>query len=203
MFTLLEQDARGDWRGEPGEHVAVELGRVATVDDLRRVRGKAEIVGGKLVLIGPSGCAPVIAAGHILASLGRYEDEHGGGYPLPSRVAYVVDLPNRRSFCPDVSWWAGAPGGAGFLLGAPAFAAEVRDERDYGPGADEHAAAKRADYFAAGTSVVWDVDVLREEVIRVYRSTGPDVPVIYHRGEAAEAEPAVPGWSFEVERLFE
>jgi Uma2 family endonuclease len=64
-------------------------------------------------------------------------------------------------------------------------------------------AAKRADYFAAGTQVVWDVDVLREELIRAYRATAPDVPSVYRRGERAEAEPALTGWSFPVDDLFE
>jgi hypothetical protein len=36
-------------------------------------------------------------------------------------------------------------------------------------------AAKRADYFAAGTLVVWDVDVLREQVVRVYRAVFPSI----------------------------
>ncbi len=27
-------------------------------------------------------------------------------------------------------------------------------------------------------------------------------PTIYHRGEVAEAEPAVPGWTFPVDALF-
>ncbi len=52
-------------------------------------------------------------------------------------------------------------------------------------------AAKRRDYFAAGASVVWDVDVLRDEVVRVYRASGPENPTLYRRGEVAEAEPAV------------
>jgi Uma2 family endonuclease len=64
-------------------------------------------------------------------------------------------------------------------------------------------AAKRADYFAAGTLVVWDVDVLQEEVVRVYRATDPEHPTIYRRGEVAEAEPAVPCWSMPVDDLFE
>ena len=63
-------------------------------------------------------------------------------------------------------------------------------------------AAKRADYFAAGTLVVWDVDVLNDEVVRVYRATDPEHPTIYRRGELAEAEPAMPGWSMPVEELF-
>jgi Uma2 family endonuclease len=64
-------------------------------------------------------------------------------------------------------------------------------------------AQKRADYFAAGTQVVWDVDVLREGLIRAYRSTAPDVPTVHRRGELAEAEPALPGWSFPVDDIFE
>jgi Uma2 family endonuclease len=63
-------------------------------------------------------------------------------------------------------------------------------------------AAKHHDYFAAGTQVVWDVDVLRSQVVRVYRATDPDSPKVYRRGELAEAEPAVPGWTMPVEDLF-
>jgi Uma2 family endonuclease len=62
--------------------------------------------------------------------------------------------------------------------------------------------AKQADYFACGTRVVWDVDVLREQVIRVYRASDPDHPTIYRRGDLAEAEPAVPGWHMPVDSLF-
>ena len=64
-------------------------------------------------------------------------------------------------------------------------------------------AHKRADYSAAGTQVVWDVDVLREELIRAYRATAPDTPTVYRRGEMAEAAPALPGWSFPVDEIFE
>ena len=64
------------------------------------------------------------------------------------------------------------------------------------------AADKRADYFAAGTLVGWDVDVLKEQVVRVYRANEPTGPTTDRRGELAEAEPAVPGWSMPVTDLF-
>jgi Uma2 family endonuclease len=63
--------------------------------------------------------------------------------------------------------------------------------------------AKRADYFAAGTQVVWDVDVLQGEVIRVFRATDPEEPASYRRGETAEAEPALPGFRMRVDDIFE
>lgn len=79
---------------------------------------------------------------------------------------------------------------------------EIRSESNYGPAAEREMAWKRADYFAAGTKVVWDVDLHRERVIRVYRADEPENPAIYGRGEVAEAEPAVPGWRFPVDLLF-
>jgi Uma2 family endonuclease len=63
-------------------------------------------------------------------------------------------------------------------------------------------AAKRRDYFAAGTLVAWDVDVLKSESVRVYRASDPDNPTIYRRSQVAEAEPAVPGWIMPVDDLF-
>ena len=63
--------------------------------------------------------------------------------------------------------------------------------------------AKRADYFAAGARGVWDVDVLRDEHVRVFAAEAPDEPRVYPRGTRAEAEPALPGWSIPVDDLFE
>ena len=63
-------------------------------------------------------------------------------------------------------------------------------------------AEKRADYFAAGTQVVWDVDLESPDVVRVHRASDPEHPTIYRRGEIAEAEPAVPGWTMPVDDLF-
>ena len=63
-------------------------------------------------------------------------------------------------------------------------------------------AAKRADYFAAGTLVVWNVDVLRKQSVRAYRATDPTTPTVHRRGEVADAEPALPGWSMPVDDLF-
>jgi Uma2 family endonuclease len=90
-----------------------------------------------------------------------------------------------------------------FFDAAPIFAVEVRSEGDYGPAAEEAIAAKRADYFAAGTRVVWDVDLLGPDVVRVYRAETPERPTVYRQGELAEAEPAVPGWRMAVADLFE
>ena len=71
--------------------------------------------------------------------------------------------------------------GGKFLEGAPVFAAEVRSDCDYGTKAERAMADKRADYFAAGTLVVWDVDVLKDEI---FGSIGRPIPLALQRIDA-------------------
>ena len=173
----------------------------ATPEDLYRVpeNGKAEIVGGEVVLMFPTGGIPGRSGGRIYRSLDDYELSTGRGYAFPDNVDFLVDLPNRGSFSPDAAFHPGPLRGGRFMDGAPVFAVEVRSENDYGSAAEREMADKRADYFAAGTLVVWDVDVLRE---RVYRSGEPDRPTVYRSGDVAEAEPALPGWTMPVDDLL-
>ncbi len=64
-------------------------------------------------------------------------------------------------------------------------------------------AQKRADYFAAGTLVVWDVNPFGEdEIVLKYSASAPENPQIFRRGEVADAEPAVVGWRMRVNDLF-
>lgn len=172
------------------------------IAELYKVPGKAEIVGGRIVMMAGSGDMPGSAALAITVSLRMYSKKMGGR-SYGDNVAFLVDLPNRKSFCPDAAYYTGARTRMKFLSEAPVFAAEVRSEGDYGKTADREMAEKRADYFAAGTKVVWDVDLLSDDIIRVYRADAPDKLVIYRRGETAEAEPAVPGWKFPVDELFD
>ena len=44
-------------------------------------------------------------------------------------VGFVVDLPDRKSFCPDAAFHVGSPS-MKFIDGAPVFAVEVREENN-------------------------------------------------------------------------
>lgn len=176
----------------------------ATAADLYSVpeNGKAEIIKGKVVRMSPTGGRPGRASLQIVRSLLAHEEAYGGGYAMPDNVGFIVDLPNRGSFSPDAAWYTGAVVEMGFVEGAPAFAVEVRSEHDYGLAAEREIAAKNADYFAAGTLVVWDVDLLNENVVRKFTANDPTSPTIFRKGNVADAEPAVPGWRFEVNKLL-
>jgi Uma2 family endonuclease len=179
----------------------------ATLKDLYQIpeNGKAELVNGEIVRMSPTGARPGRAGGEIHFSLRLYEEQTGGGYAFPDNVGFTVNLPHRASFSPDVAWYIGDVEDADmdFLPGAPVFAVEIRSKNDYGIKAEEAIAAKIKDYFAAGTQVVWDVDVQSVDVIRKYTTSDPDYPTVFRRGEIADAEPAVPGWRFPVNNLFE
>ncbi len=109
----------------------------------------------------------------------------------------------RQSFSPDASYYLGSlpKDDMDFVDGPPTFAAEVRSKGHYGSPAEAAMAAKRADYFQAGTKVVWDVDP-RAELIRSFQATAPDQPTVFRRGQIADAEPAVSGWRVDVDSLF-
>ena len=176
----------------------------ATVEDLYALPGnrKAEIVNGEIVLMSPTGAAPGYAASEIFVSLREYARRIKRGCAVNDNAAFTVDLPNRKSFSPDAAFYVGKWTRMRFFEGAPIFAVEVRSEGDYGPGAESAIRQKRADYFAAGTLVVWDVNLLSDVVIKSYRVDSPDVPRIFRGGEIADAEPALTEWSMRVDDLF-
>lgn len=176
--------------------------REASLEDLLRTEGKAELVNGVIVEMAATGEDPGYAGEKTFLSLFQYAEHVHRGRAAADGRGFVVNLPHRKSFSPDAAYYVAPPAGMKFVQGAPLFAVEVRSENDYGVVAEDAMAQKRTDYFAAGTLVVWDVDLLAEDVVRVYRASAPEQPTCYRRGEVAEAEPAVPGWSLPVDALF-
>jgi Uma2 family endonuclease len=178
----------------------------ATIDDLYNTEGKAELIGGRIVEYMATGDAPGFIALEIVVSLRDWSRREKRGIARGDNVGFTVPelASGRESFCPDASYYDGPrdTNRMKFIPGPPTLAVEVRSEGDYGPAAEREMAAKRADYFEAGTKVVWDVDTVNE-VIHVYRSDRPDTPTTYSRGQTAEAEPAVPGWRAAVDDLFQ
>jgi len=175
----------------------------ATIEDLYKVEGKAELVYGEIVKMPPAGEEPNFAGGEVFASLRDYVRRIGHGRAFTDGAGFHVHLPHREALSPDAAYHIGPRMRMRFAEGAPIFAVEVRSENDDGPAAERAMQEKRNDYFACGTLVVWDVDLLSEDVVKVYRASAPDNPTIYRRGEIADAEPAVPGWRMPVDDLFE
>jgi Uma2 family endonuclease len=65
----------------------------ATIEDLYRVEGKAEIVGGELVLMSAAGGFHGFVTGEIFASLREYGRRTRSGVALGDNVGIIVNLP--------------------------------------------------------------------------------------------------------------
>ena len=184
--------------------MTAQMPREATIEDLYRVPDdmKAELVCGEIVLMPPTGDEPGYAGDAVTVSLWQHAHQTQTGRAVGDNKGFNVNLPNRKSFSPDAAFYTGPRTGMRFYEGSPNFAVEVRSENDYGPAEERKMAAKRADYFTAGTLVVWDVDLLSDDVVKKYTASDPDNPIIFKRGELADAEPAVPGWTMPVDALF-
>jgi Uma2 family endonuclease len=178
--------------------------RIATIDDLYAYDGPggAELVNGEIVEMSLTGAMPNYGAFGIAEALRAYERRTKSGRAYTDNIANIVKLPNRQSFSPDASYHKNRKMSAKFVNGAPIFAVEVRSEHDYGPAAEQELAQKRTDYFAAGTLVVWDVDVLHGFTIRSFRHDQPESPQVFTQEQIATAEFALPGFQFPVANLI-
>lgn len=177
---------------------------MATIDDLMRVEGKAELIGGAIVRFAPLGLSPSRAKLEIAVSLHEHAGAIGRGYAFAGGLGYEIPIlrSGRESFCPDASYYVGQlpADRMRFIEGPPTFAVEIHGEDDYGPAAERERTAKRADYFEAGTLFVWDVDP-KADTIRCYPGSESSMAE-FARGEIADAEPAVPGWRIALDTIF-
>lgn len=150
----------------------------------------------------PTGDAPGTAGDEIYFSLRKHVETTGIGHAVSDNKAFMVNLPHRETISPDAAFYTGRRGAMDFYPEPPVFAVEVRSKGDYGPRAEQAIHAKRADYFAAGMQVVWNVDLLAEVVVRKYSASDPTNAAEFRHGDFADAGPAVPGWRMKVDDLF-
>src|SRR4051812_43120074 len=116
----------------------------ATLDDLYRTEGKAELIGGRVVRDTATGIRPNEVAANIYVSLRGYVAQTRQGRAFTGNMAYAVpELPSgRESFSPDASYYHGLlPANLmRFVEGPPSLAVEVRSENDYGDAAEDQIA---------------------------------------------------------------
>ena len=177
----------------------------ATLEDLARVEDNAELIAGRIVKLSPNGYEHSAIVSQIHFLLKSYVGRPGREVAFSDSTAFAVGelRSGRQSFGPDVSFYDGPlpSNKKDFIPGPPQFAVEVRGKDDLGRTALREMARKRADYFEAGTLVVWDVDP-DAKCVHVYRAAAPDRPETFTEGQQADAEPAVPGWRLRVDAIF-
>lgn len=175
--------------------------RRATLEDLYKEPGKAELIAGRIVQYMATEYKPHRVASKIFRSLDDYSTQIKMGEAFTDNMGFAIPelSSGRESFSPDAAYYSGPlpQNLMRFIEGPPTLAVEVRSENDD----DGEISDKRTDYFEAGTKVVWDVDPIAE-CIHKYLPSDPSRPVTYTRGQTADSEPAVPGWKVDVDWIF-
>jgi hypothetical protein len=120
----------------------LKLPHRATVEDLLALDEKAELVNGQIVLMGGDGFDHNRPKQLVWMSLYSHEMKRGGGYAIGDGGVFLVQLPHRESFSPDVAWSEQRNTGPAFH-GAPALAVEIRSPGDYGLRAEPGRQARR------------------------------------------------------------
>ena len=125
----------------------------ATLADLERHDGKAELIAGRIVPLMPTGHRPNLVAFRIARSLDDHARATARGVVYTDNMGFTVPelASGRQSFSPDAAYHVGPPPAdeMDFVAGPPTLAVEVRSKADYGPAAESAMVAKRADYFQA------------------------------------------------------
>lgn len=119
----------------------------AKLDDLYRVKSKAELIAGRIIHLMATGYKPSRVAFQIVRSLDDYANATGRGEAFTDNTGYAVPVlsSGRESFSPDASYFVGPfpVNEMRFLEGPPTLAVEVRSENDYGDSAEVSMGAKR------------------------------------------------------------
>ena len=87
----------------------------ATIEDLYKVEGKAELVDGEIVEMPPAGENPGFASLKIASRLLHYTEQTGQGRAYGDGVGFHVDLPHREALSPDAAYHIGPHVGARVL----------------------------------------------------------------------------------------
>src|SRR5438552_3615990 len=99
----------GDQHRPEGRRMSIVTPARATIDDLLRCEGKAELIGGRIVELMGTGHLPNRVAAKIFRSLDDMAEVTGRGVAYTDNIIFAVPelASGRESFSPDASYYDG------------------------------------------------------------------------------------------------
>lgn len=166
--------------------------------NLQAAGDRYELIGGKLILLSPSGEQHGSVVATLTALLGYYILSHKLGRAYGAETGFLVGTAPDTVRAPDFAFigaekLGGAPG-SGYRPGSPDLAAEVISPGDSYSGMTEKALL----WLDAGAAEVWLIDP-RKETVSVYLSKDR-IRVL--SGNDLLVSELFPGWQIGVGELF-
>jgi Uma2 family endonuclease len=177
--TLLTRDSFALIRDEPNRH---------------------ELIRGELVTMPPPSTNHGYYASNINIALGWHVQSNKLGVVLAAETGFLIESDPDTVRAPDVAfiradrWPAG--GVAGYFVGAPDFVVEVLSPSDNAFDVENKIDA----WLDAGARLAWLVNPRRRTVI-AHRPGLP--PTLFCAGQSVPADDVVPGFSMNVNDIFE
>lgn len=172
---------------------------LVTVEELTHYPQECELVNGQIRMTTPSGAPHGSATARLTAVLAPFVYEHGLGDVFAAETGFILARDPDTVRGPDIGFVSAeripADGFEGFVPLAPDLAVEVLSPDDR-PGAMRE---KIGHYLVAGTRLVWVVDPIRRSVT-VHAAGEP--PHTIHEGDVLDGGEVVPGFRYEIARLF-
>jgi Uma2 family endonuclease len=167
-------------------------------------QGPSELVRGEIRMMTPAGGRHGVATMTVVGLLWSHVRPRRLGQCFADNTGFQLHIPGERTDtvrAPDVAFVRAdrmPPGGVtgGWMQGAPDLAVEVLSPSE----STATTAAKRADYLAAGTSLVWIVDP-DERTVDVY--AGSEAARRLRVGDTLDGAPVLPDFACTVDELFE
>lgn len=160
-----------------------------------------ELVKGELRTMAPSGGEHGITTIRVTLPVARYVEEKGLGVVFGAETGFILSRNPDTVRAPDLAFIAteklpatGIPR-RGYWPGAPDLAVEVLSPDDSACEVEE----KVADYFEAGTRMVWVVNP-RRRTVTVYRS--PQTSTILSATDELDGQEVVPGFRCRIADIF-
>ena len=172
---------------------AEELARLSMPDK------SVELVRGQLMVREPPGTRHGDIAGRLYLRVANFVEAHRLGVAYPQDTGFLIRSNPDTVLAPDVAFVARervhlVPS-TGYAPLAPDLVAEIRSPGD-GP---SEVLAKVADWYDAGTRLVWVIDPHRRRAV-VYRANGSLTELDWH--DSLDGEEIIPGFRLPLDVLF-
>jgi Uma2 family endonuclease len=175
--------------------------RLHTIEELPDIPECYELVDGELIMMmSPGGWLH----GHLVMKignvLGAYVEENGLGMAFGEQTGFILTRNPDTVRAPDAAFVREERipverDPTEYFPGAPDLAVEVLSPSNRAPAMKR----KLAQYFAAGTQMVWVVDPKTRVIIVHARGRQP---ALLHETDALDGEDVLPGFHYDIAKLF-